>query len=119
MQSKAATVEQYLAELPADRRQTMEAVRQIILGNLDADFEEGMQYGMIGYYVPHRVYQQVITAIRSSRCNLAGSHLRKTTRRCARCAFMATRRFPHGSAMLGRGPAKSSIWARLALASSN
>lgn len=56
MQSKAATVEQYLAELPADRRQPMEAVRQIILENLDADYEEGMQYGMIGYYVPHRVY---------------------------------------------------------------
>ncbi|HWE00898.1 MAG TPA: DUF1801 domain-containing protein [Tepidisphaeraceae bacterium] len=24
--------------------------------NLDADYEEGMQYGMIGYYVPHRVF---------------------------------------------------------------
>src|SRR5204863_5062174 len=23
---------------------------------LDRDYEEGMQYGMIGYYVPHRVY---------------------------------------------------------------
>lgn len=56
MQSKAATVEQYLSELPDDRRQAIEAVRQVILGKLDRDYEEGMQYGMIGYYVPHRIY---------------------------------------------------------------
>ncbi len=28
----------------------------MILKNLDRDFEEGMQYGMIGYYVPHSIY---------------------------------------------------------------
>jgi hypothetical protein len=56
MQSKAVTVEGYLAQLPADRRAAIEAVRQIILKNLDKDYEEGMQYGMIGYYVPHHVY---------------------------------------------------------------
>src|SRR5581483_11397662 len=31
-------------------------VRQVILRSLDRDYEEGMQYGMIGYYVPHRIY---------------------------------------------------------------
>src|SRR5438046_10478824 len=56
MQSKATTVEQYLSELPEDRRKALEAVREVILQNLDEDYEEGMQYGMIGYYVPHRVY---------------------------------------------------------------
>ena len=56
MQSKATTVKQYLAELPADRRAAVSAVREVILKNLDKDYEEGMQYGMIGYYVPHRVY---------------------------------------------------------------
>jgi hypothetical protein len=56
MQSKAATVEQYLAELPEDRRKAIEAVRQVVVKNLDKDYEEGIQYGMIGYYVPHRVY---------------------------------------------------------------
>lgn len=54
--SKATTVKAYLAELPADRRATLEAVRKVILANLDKDYEEGMQYGMIGYYIPHRVY---------------------------------------------------------------
>lgn len=56
MQSKAKTVEQYLASLTADRRTVLSIVRQVILKNLDRDYEEGMQYGMIGYYVPHRVY---------------------------------------------------------------
>jgi hypothetical protein len=56
MQSRAKTVAEYLAELPADRRGAISAVRRVILDNLDAEYEEGMQYGMIGYYVPHRVY---------------------------------------------------------------
>ena len=56
VQSKAKTVADYLAELPDDRRKAIAAVRKVILENLDKDFEEGMQYGMIGYYVPYRVY---------------------------------------------------------------
>lgn len=57
MQSKAATVEEYLAGLPEDRRKALEVVRATILKNLDkSGYEEGMQYGMIGYYVPHRVF---------------------------------------------------------------
>jgi hypothetical protein len=56
MQSKASTVAEYLESLPADRRAAVEAVRKVILANLDKDYEEGMQYGMIGYYVPHSVY---------------------------------------------------------------
>ncbi len=56
MQSKAQTVAAYLKELPEDRRIAMSAVREVILQNLDAEFQEGMQYGMIGYCVPHSVY---------------------------------------------------------------
>lgn len=55
MQSKAATVNEYLASLPADRRAALEAVRKVIRANLDG-YEEGMQYGMIGYYVPHSTF---------------------------------------------------------------
>jgi len=58
MQSKASTVQSYLRSLPEDRRAALDAVRNVILKNLDASYEEGMQYGMIGYYVPHRVYPQ-------------------------------------------------------------
>jgi len=56
MQSKAATVEQYLAELPDDRRAAVAAVRNVILKNLDKDIEEVMSDGMIGYGVRHSVY---------------------------------------------------------------
>lgn len=56
MQSKATTVKQYLKELPTERRAAIEAVRRVILENLDPLYEEGMQYGMIGYYVPHKIY---------------------------------------------------------------
>jgi len=56
VQSKAKTVKEYLAELPEDRRAALVAVRKVIRKNLDKDYEEGMQYGMIGYYVPHKVY---------------------------------------------------------------
>lgn len=56
MQSKAKTVAQYLKELPADRRQTLEAVAKVVRANLDPRLEEGMGYGMMGWYVPHRVF---------------------------------------------------------------
>jgi hypothetical protein len=56
MQSSASTVEAYLAELPADRRAALEAVRSLLRANLDPGFEEVMQYGMITYVVPHRTY---------------------------------------------------------------
>ena len=56
MQSKATTISDYLASLPDDRRKAIETVRDTILANLDKDYEEGMQYGMIGYYIPHRIY---------------------------------------------------------------
>jgi Domain of unknown function (DU1801) len=56
VQSQKASVAEYLAELPEDRRHAIETVRGVIRKNLDSDFEEGMQYGMIGYFVPHSLY---------------------------------------------------------------
>lgn len=56
MQSQATTVEAYLKELPEDRRQIIETVRAMILKHLPNGYQEGMQYGMIGYYVPHALY---------------------------------------------------------------
>ncbi len=52
----AATVDEYLAKLPDDRREALQAIRKVILENLDKDYEEGIQYGMIGYFIPHRVF---------------------------------------------------------------
>lgn len=56
MQSKAKTVAHYLAELPSDRRDALQAVRAVVRKNLPNGYAEGMQYGMIGYFVPHSLY---------------------------------------------------------------
>ncbi len=55
-QSKATTVEAYLDELPADRKQILSTLRSVIQANLPDGYEEGMQYGMIGYYIPLERY---------------------------------------------------------------
>ena len=52
MQSKAKSVQQYLSELPDDRLQAIEAVREVILDNLPEGYEESMNWGMITYQVP-------------------------------------------------------------------
>src|SRR5436190_903973 len=56
MQSKATSVEQYLKELPPDRREAISRVREVILKNLPRGYVEMMQYGMIGYAVPLSFY---------------------------------------------------------------
>ena len=56
MQSAAKTIAEYLAELPEDRRAAISKVRAVIRRNLPKGFDERMQYGMIGYVVPHKLY---------------------------------------------------------------
>lgn len=56
MQSKAKTVKEYLDSLPEERRLEIEIVRKTILGNLPKGYEEIMQYGMITYVVPLKLY---------------------------------------------------------------
>ena len=56
MSSSAKTADEYLGDLPPERRAALAAVRKVILANLPEGYEEQMQYGMIGYVVPHRLY---------------------------------------------------------------
>lgn len=56
MQSKATLPEQYINELPEDRKEVIEKLRQTILVNLPKGFKEQMSYGMLGYVVPHSAY---------------------------------------------------------------
>jgi hypothetical protein len=56
MTSKATTPEQYLKELPADRKEPVTQLRNVILKNLPKGFKEEMSYGMLGYVVPHELY---------------------------------------------------------------
>ena len=54
--SKAKTVDEYLAELPEDRRAEIAIVRKVILANLPDGYQEMMQFDMIGYVVPLERY---------------------------------------------------------------
>jgi len=56
MQSKAKTVDEYLSTLPDERVEIITALRKEIKKNLPKGFEETMQYGMISYVVPHKLY---------------------------------------------------------------
>lgn len=56
MQSKATSPEQYIAELPEERKEAISKLRATILNNLPKGFEERMSYSMLGYVVPHTIY---------------------------------------------------------------
>lgn len=56
MQSQATTVENYIQELPEDRRDAIASVRKLILNNLPDGYAETMQWGMISYVVPLEIY---------------------------------------------------------------
>jgi len=85
MTSKAATPDAYLKSLPAERKAPMGALRATILKNLPKGFEETMNYGMIGYVVPHKLYPQgyhcdpklplPFMAIASQKNNIAFYHM--------------------------------------------
>jgi uncharacterized protein YdhG (YjbR/CyaY superfamily) len=56
MQYEAQSPKDYISQVPEERQDSLKKLRQVIKDNLPNGFEEGMQYKMIGYYVPHSVY---------------------------------------------------------------
>jgi hypothetical protein len=56
MQSTITNVDDYIESLPAERKSAISELRKTIKKNLPKGFEEGMTYGMIGYFVPHSIY---------------------------------------------------------------
>lgn len=56
MQSKATTPDQYIDELPDDRKEVMKKLREVVLANIPKGFKEAIGYGMLGYCVPHEIY---------------------------------------------------------------
>lgn len=56
MKYEASTVEEYISQLPEERQEVLQKLRNIIKENLPEGFEEGINYKMIGYYVPHSKY---------------------------------------------------------------
>ena len=56
MQSKFKTIEEYINALSEDRKCAINQLRNVILKNLPKGFKEEINYGMIGYVVPHSLY---------------------------------------------------------------
>jgi len=56
MTSGAKTPAEYIKELPADRKEAIAKLRDVVLKNLPDGFKEQMGYGMLGYVIPHTIY---------------------------------------------------------------
>jgi hypothetical protein len=56
MISKAKTPEEYVRELPEERKAIITEMRNTLIKNLPKGFQEVMSYGMLGYVVPHSLY---------------------------------------------------------------
>lgn len=56
MQSTAKEPLEYIENLPEDRKVVILKIREAIFKNLPKGFEEVMNYGMLGYVVPHSIY---------------------------------------------------------------
>ena len=108
MQSDAKTVEQYISELPAGRKEAIKQVRQTILENLPKGYEEAMNWGMISYEVPLATYpdtynkKPLMYAALASQKNhmavyLSGIYINEKVRQNFETAYKATgKRFDVG-----------------------
>ncbi len=56
MKSQVQTVDEYIAQLPDDRKAAVEKLRAVIKKNIPAGFQEEISYGMIGFVVPKTLY---------------------------------------------------------------
>ena len=56
MLSKAETPQQYLDQLAEQQKDPITNLRNVIVKNLPLGFTEILNYGMIGYVVPHSIY---------------------------------------------------------------
>ncbi|WP_442265170.1 DUF1801 domain-containing protein [Tenacibaculum sp. ZS6-P6] len=56
MKYEANTPQEYIDQLPEERQSVIQQLRDVIKKHLPEGFEEGINYNMIGYYVPHSIY---------------------------------------------------------------
>lgn len=56
MQYKASNPEEYIAQLPEERKEAITKLRKVINENLPEGFQECMSYGMIGWVIPHSIF---------------------------------------------------------------
>lgn len=56
MRSKAKTPKEYIDQLPVDRKKVVAKLRATLRKNLPKGFKEEINYNMLGYVVPHKLY---------------------------------------------------------------
>ena len=56
MKIKASNAEEYISQLPEERQVAVNKLRAVINKNLPKGFEEQMNYGMLGWVIPHSLY---------------------------------------------------------------
>ncbi len=56
MNTGSPAVDAYLNSVDGEHRRVLDAVLDVVRANIAPGFEEGVQYGMVGYYVPHSIY---------------------------------------------------------------
>ena len=56
MQIFASSPDDYVSQIPEERRDAINRLRKVIKDNLPDGFQETVSYGMIGYVVPHSIY---------------------------------------------------------------
>ncbi|MDB4835254.1 DUF1801 domain-containing protein [Cyclobacteriaceae bacterium] len=58
MDAKRVTISAYIKKITPDKQHVVSKIRQIIVNNLPQGFEEEINYGMIGYIVPHSLFPE-------------------------------------------------------------
>jgi hypothetical protein len=53
---KSSTVEKYLENVEDSKKQAFQTLRETIVRNIPQGFNEEINYGMVGYVVPHSIY---------------------------------------------------------------
>lgn len=56
MMIDAKSPDEYIAKLPIERQESVSKLRDSVKQNLPTGFEECINYGMIGFVVPHSMY---------------------------------------------------------------
>ncbi|MBU2922627.1 DUF1801 domain-containing protein [Winogradskyella psychrotolerans] len=56
MTSTATTPEEYITQLPKDRKAPITKLNELIKKHMPEGLEAGISYGMLGYYVPKSIY---------------------------------------------------------------
>ena len=56
MKIDSNTVQEYLDNIPEERKPALNKLRATVLDNIPKGFEECLNYGMLGYVVPHSIY---------------------------------------------------------------